>query len=228
MSESVQTGPRSKTGDKVRTEAAATAGQAGQAAGQVAGTAAEQARHVADEARQQAGTAIQDLRGRAMTEANGQTRRAAGTLRQWADDLADLAENAHKESAVRGLATQAADRGHRAAGYLERQGAEGLVSDLQGFARRRPGAFLGGALLAGLAVGRLAKAGSAARSDGSGQGPATGSAGRDGLAAAPDTAPLPPGPAPGAPPRVAPASAPVPPATGIPPGGAPGRAHPGV
>ncbi|MFH9814074.1 hypothetical protein [Streptomyces sp. NPDC017230] len=228
MSESVKTGPKSRTGDKVRTEASATAGQAGQAAGQVAGTAAEQARHVADEARQQAGTAIQDLRGRAMDEANGQTRRAAGTLRQWADDLSDLAEHARNDSAARSLAQHAADRGHRAAGYLETEGAEGLVTDLQGFARRRPGAFLGGALLAGLAVGRLAKAGSAARSDGSGQGPATGAADRDGLAAAPDTAPLPPGPAPGAPPRVAPTGAPVSPATGMPPGGAPGRAHPEV
>ncbi|MBD9730899.1 hypothetical protein IGX29_03515, partial [Streptomyces sp. H28] len=167
MSESVDTGTGTGTRDtreKVGAEASATAGQAKQAAGQVAGTAAEQARTVAGEARRQAGSAVRDLRGRAVQEADGQARRAAGTLRQWAGDLSDLADHARHDSAARGFAAEAADRSHRAADYLERQGVEGIVADLQGFARRRPGAFLGGALLAGLAVGRLAKAsGSASR-----------------------------------------------------------------
>lgn len=60
---------------------------------------------------------------------------------------------------------QAANRGRRAADYLEERGVDGLVGDLQGFARRRPGAFLGGAVLAGLVAGRLMKAGKAAHSD---------------------------------------------------------------
>ncbi|MGY0066917.1 hypothetical protein ACWZEH_08795 [Streptomyces sp. QTS137] len=210
MSESVHTGTRD-TGEKVRTEASATAGQAKQAAGQVADTAAEQARTVAGEARQQAGSAVHDLRSRAMEEAEGQSRRAAETLRGWAGDLADLADHAENDSAARGFAAQAADRGRRAADYLEEQGAQGLVSDLQSFARRRPGAFLGGALLAGLAVGRLAKASGAAsrtpsQSDGSGQEQTSGSQGWDGRGA-PPTQPLPPGP---------------------PPAGAPGRAYPEV
>ncbi|MGX1274819.1 hypothetical protein [Streptomyces phaeoluteigriseus] len=60
---------------------------------------------------------------------------------------------------------QVADRGHRAVDYLDKLGAEGLLQDLQGFARRRPGAFLSAAALAGLVVERLAKAGS--KADGS-------------------------------------------------------------
>ncbi|WP_055574455.1 hypothetical protein, partial [Streptomyces prasinopilosus] len=196
MSESVHTGTRD-TGEKVKAEASATAGQAKQAAGEVAGTAAEQARTVASEARQQAGTAVHDLRGRAMEEAEEQARRAAGALRGWASDLSDLADHARNDSPARGFAAQAADRGHRAADYLEEQGVEGLVSDLQSFARRRPGAFLGGALLAGLAVGRLAKASSAASQDRSrsgGAGPAhtSGAQGWDGLGP-PPAQPLPPG-----------------------------------
>lgn len=170
MSESVRTGSGS-TGEKVKAETSATAGQARQAAGQVAGTAAEQARTVVGEARQQAGTVIDDLRSRAMHEAEEQTRRAAEALRQWAGDLSGLAAHAEKDSPARSLAAQAGDKGQRAADYLERQGMEGLVADLQGFARRRPGAFLGGALLAGMAVGRLAKAAqTASRSGGDGSG----------------------------------------------------------
>ncbi|MFE9680635.1 hypothetical protein ACFYXC_15490 [Streptomyces sp. NPDC002701] len=164
MSESVQgdTGRVQQTGETAKAEASATAEKAKQAAGEVAGTAADQARAVVGEARQQAGTVVRDLRERTLNEVEGQTTRVAEVLHQWADDLAGLAENAQNDSPARGLAAHAADTGHRAADYLQKQGAEGVASDLQSFARRRPGAFLGGALLAGLAVGRLAKVASKA------------------------------------------------------------------
>lgn len=148
-----------QTGQKAKEQTSAVAAQTGQAAGEVAGTAAEQAKAVAGEARAQAGGAIRDLRQRVVGESQGQVERLAGTVRQWADDLAGMAENASGDSPARSLASQAADQGHRAADYLDKNGAEGLVGDLQNFARRRPGAFLGGAVLAGLVVGRLAKAG---------------------------------------------------------------------
>lgn len=205
MSESVRTGT-GNTGEKVRAETSATAGQAKQSAGQVAGTAAEQARNVVGEARQQAGTVMEDLRGRAIHEADGQTKRAAGTLRSWANDFSGLAAHAESDSPARSLAARAGDRGQRAADYLERQGVEGLAADLQDFARRRPGAFLGGALLAGLAVGRLAKVTqSASRADGNGQAPTT---------AAPEPRALPVAPPP------------VPPNPISAPAGTPGRPYP--
>ncbi|MGV9761763.1 hypothetical protein ACWDUC_39010 [Streptomyces tricolor] len=172
MSESVPDGggKLQQAGQAVKTETSATADQARQAAGQVASTAVQQAKEVVDEARQQAGSVVQELRSRAMDEAEGQTRRAAGVLRQWAQDLTELAENAPGDSPARSVATQMADRGHRAADYVDKQGVEGIVGDLQSFARRRPGLFLGGALLAGLAVGRLGKvAGKAAQSGDGGQ-----------------------------------------------------------
>ncbi|GAA2522432.1 MULTISPECIES: hypothetical protein [Streptomyces] len=229
MSESIRTGSGS-TGEKVKAETSATAGQARQAATQVAGTAAEQARTVADEARQQAGTVIDDLRSRAMDEAEGQTRRAAETLRQWAGDLSSLAAHAEKDSPARSLAAQAGDKGQRAADYLERQGVQGLVTDLQGFARRRPGAFLGGALLAGLAVGRLAKvAQSASRTDGSGQDQVTAAPGQGALTPpqAPASQALPAAPPPGTAPP-APSAPPAPPTIGTPPTGTTGRPFPEV
>ncbi|SPE99579.1 hypothetical protein [Streptomyces sp. MA5143a] len=199
-----------QTGETARAEASATADRAKQAAGQVGGTAVDQAGAVVGEARQQAGAVVRDLRSRAMNEAEEQTRRAADSVRHWADDLAGLAENAQSDSPASGLAAQAADRGHRAADYLDRAGADGVLTDVQDFARRRPGMFLGGALLAGLAVGRLVKV--AAKADGSAERGQRPTATDDGRPTALPSAPTPE-------PQ---------PSVGMPPGGAAARARPGV
>jgi hypothetical protein len=158
-------GRAQQAGQTAREQTSAAAGEARQAADKVAAGAAEQARAVADEARQQAGSVAHDLQDRVKGEAQGQTRRASVTLRQWADDLSSLVEDASYDSPARNLVAQAADGTHRAADYLERQGVDGLLGDLQGFARRRPAAFLGGAVLAGLVVGRLAKASNGSGTD---------------------------------------------------------------
>ncbi|WP_165985082.1 hypothetical protein [Streptomyces sp. YIM 98790] len=155
-----------ETRQAARDQATAAAGRAGQAADEVAATASQQAGAVAGETRRQAGEAAQDLRKRVADEGRGQVERLAGTVRQWADDLDGMARNAPDDSPARTLAAQAAEGGHRAAEYLDRNGVQGLIGDLQDFARRRPGAFLGGALVAGLVVGRMAKAGKAAAGNG--------------------------------------------------------------
>ncbi|GAA4557367.1 hypothetical protein [Streptomyces collinus] len=153
------TGRAQQAGQTAKQEATATAGQAREGASQVVGTATDQVRAVTGEARAQAGAMAGDLRTRVTEEAESQTRRGAQVMRQWADDLSGLADSADADSPARSLVTQAADRGYRAADYLDTRGVGGLVDDLQDFARRRPGAFLGGAVVAGFAVGRLAKAG---------------------------------------------------------------------
>ncbi|MFJ3445383.1 hypothetical protein ACIPM2_29865 [Streptomyces sp. NPDC086081] len=168
----VSTDRAQQAGQTAKQEAAATAGQARQGASEVAGTAAEQVKNVTGKARAQAGAMAGDLRARVGEEADQQARRGAQVMRQWADDLSGLADGAAADSPARSLVAQAADRGHRAADYLDSHGVGGLVGDLEDFARRRPGAFLGGAVLAGFAVGRLAKAGGKANgASGSGAGP---------------------------------------------------------
>ncbi|MFF7977044.1 hypothetical protein [Streptomyces sp. NPDC007905] len=233
MSESIQDGGGrlQQAGETAMAEASATAGQTKQAAGQVAATAAQQAKEVAGEVRQQAGSVVQDLRGRAMDEAEGQTRRAAGVLRQWAQDLSELAENAPGDSPARSVAAQVADRGHRAADYVDKQGVEGIVGDLQSFARRRPGLFLGGALLAGLAVGRLGKvAGKAAQPGHGGQ---SAGAVHPQNSLEPEMPTPPPGagqwtpPQPVSPPAAPYVPPPLPPISQA-PGGMPAPPHPGV
>ena len=52
------------------------------------------------------------------------------------------------------------------ANRLEMSGPQGLVDDVSSFARRRPGAFLLAAGVAGFAVGRIARAGAAVAHDG--------------------------------------------------------------
>ncbi|MCX5265801.1 hypothetical protein [Streptomyces sp. NBC_00199] len=233
MSEAVQDTTRiQQTGETAKAQASATADQAQQAAGQVAGTAVDQAKTVAGEARQQAGIVADDLRRRARDEAQGQTRRAAGTLHQWADDLAGLADNAQSDSPARSLAAQAADGGHRAADYLEKQGVDGVLSDVQDFARRRPAAFLGGALLAGFAAGRLVKA--VAKADTSAGTNQNGAPAPQQATALdePASAALPSAPSPGPVHDPVPALPPdppqSPPSLGTTPGGAPGRPGPEV
>ncbi|MET7436329.1 hypothetical protein ACWERY_10785 [Streptomyces sp. NPDC004082] len=151
-------------GQTAKEQASATAGQAREAAGDVAGTAVDQARTVADTARRQAKSAGGDLRDRVTEEVQGQTQRAAGTIRQWAEDLSELTRGAPGDSPARSLVSQMADGGHRAANYLDQHGVDGMTEDVKGFARRRPGVFLAGAALAGLAAGRLVKAGSKSQS----------------------------------------------------------------
>ncbi|MEU0029795.1 hypothetical protein [Streptomyces sp. NPDC006335] len=216
--------------ETAKEETSATADQARQAVGEVTTTAAEQAKAVAEEAHRQAGAAVQDLRSRAMEEAEGQTRRAAGVLRQWAQDLSELAEKAEGDSPARSLVVQVADRGHQAADYMDKQGVEGITDDLQRFARRRPGLFLGGALLAGLAVGRLGKvAGKAAQSGDGGQAQSAGG-GQLPYSVEPDM-PTPPSgtgqwtpPQPVSPPTVSSPPPPLPPMSD----GTPVPPHPGV
>ncbi|MEE1938902.1 CsbD family protein [Streptomyces sp. TRM 70361] len=173
MSESpnLSNGPARQTGQTAKQETRATADRAKEAAGTVAGSAREQAGHVTGEARHQVAGMAGQLKERATREADSQTRRTADTIRQWADDLSGMAENTRSDSPVRSLVSQAADGGRRAADLLEDRGAGGLVEGLESFARRRPGAFLAGAAVAGFAVGRLAKAGKNVQqgSDGAGR-----------------------------------------------------------
>ena len=64
------------------------------------------------------------------------------------------------------MVSRVADAGRQVADYLADRGPEGVLREVQDFARRRPGAFLATALAAGFVVGRLgkgiAKAGSGA------------------------------------------------------------------
>jgi len=176
-------------------------------AAEVAGTAKEQARGVAGEARREAsavaseaGAQARNLVDEARTTLHDQaaerTDRAAGALGDLGGRFRALAEG--NPDAAGDLRRYAADLGDRLDGLARRlssRGFDGVIDDLQGFARRRPGMFLAAAAASGFAAGRLFR-GAKAASDGDGgpqarelaagrgQGPAAVGAGGEGTGAA--------------------------------------------
>jgi hypothetical protein len=121
----------------------------------VAGTATEQGREVAREARDQARSVASDLRGSVTDQARTQNQRLAGGLRQMADQFHQMGPG--DDSPAGQVVRRLGDGGRRAADYLESRGPEGLLEDVQDFARRKPGAFLLAAAVAGFAVGRVGR-----------------------------------------------------------------------
>ena len=145
---------------QVAGQAKEVAGQSTQAAGQAASevkdTAKEQAQRVAGEARQQFRSVASDLRGKASDQARSQNDRLVGTIRQTADQLEEMRGD-RADSPAATVVSRIADGGRQLADYLDRNGPEGVLREVQDFARRRPGAFLATALAAGFVVGRLGK-----------------------------------------------------------------------
>jgi len=151
-------GTTATTARAAKEQAGEVAGTATAAAGDVAGTAKEQAGNVISEAV----TQTQDLIGHAgeqvSAQAAEQTQRLTGNIRQLASQLTDMARAGEQGSTAHSLVQSVADQADRAAAYLDGKQPGELVADLQEFGRRRPGTFLIGAAVAGIAVGRLAGA----------------------------------------------------------------------
>lgn len=142
----------------------------------VAGTAKEQAAEVSQELAEQARGLVEQTRNQLQDQAGTQSERLAGSLRRLGGELQALVEGRPNEAGtVRDYARQAAERLNEAAEEIESRGPEGLLDDVKALARERPGAFVLGAALAGLAVGRLARSGS---DDGGQSGAAAGPATR--------------------------------------------------
>ncbi|MEU9419032.1 hypothetical protein [Streptomyces sp. NPDC051000] len=136
----------------------------GDQAAQVGGTAKEQAANVVGEATAQARDLVGELRTQLTGQAETQTQRLAENVRRLSQELRELGENGKPDSTMADVARQLADGGQQVASHMDKRGPDGLVSDLQNFARRRPGVFLAGAALAGFVVARAGKSVSAAAS----------------------------------------------------------------
>ncbi|MFD3759232.1 hypothetical protein [Streptomyces sp. NPDC058622] len=133
-------------------------------AAEVGGTAREQAANVVGEATAQARDLVGELRTQLTGQAETQTQRLAENVRRLSQELRELGDNGKPDSTMADVARQIADGGHQVADHVEKRGPDGLISDLQSFARRRPGVFLAGAALAGFVVARAGKGVSAAAS----------------------------------------------------------------
>ena len=122
----------------------------------VASTARDEVRHVADEAVDQAHRVTADVKQRVRDEAERQHGNLTGRVGQFASELYAMAAE-RPETPARELITLLADRSTAFAEYLDKNGPEKALTELQDFARRRPGTFIVAAVAAGFVVGRLGK-----------------------------------------------------------------------
>jgi hypothetical protein len=190
------------TDASVKDKAAESAQAGKQAASEVAQTAAGQAKQVVGEAQSQARNLVGEARDQLRSHAGDQHRNAVSNLRSLGDELRSMGANSEQGGVASELVTQAADRTHGVADWLDGRQPEDLLEELRRFARRRPGAFLLGALAAGVVAGRLTRGAVAAHSEDNGADtpdlaataqiatPATAAP----LPPAPPAAPLPPAP----------------------------------
>jgi hypothetical protein len=148
---------QASTADVARDQAANVGRSASEAGSHVAQAATEQAQVVVAEAAQQARDLLGEAGGQAREQAAAQQQKAARQLRTVADELTEMAAKGGQSGVATEVARQTADRMHGAASWLEQREPADLVQAVRDFARRRPGTFLVGAAVAGLAVGRLTR-----------------------------------------------------------------------
>jgi len=141
---------------------------------QAAGSAADQGKHVAgvaqDEVKNVALEAQNQLRGlldEATTQVDQQSKaqktRLAETVRSFGDDLESMRREGQNDGVAAQVVQQVAGQARSLASHLDDRDPSDLLDDVRGFARRRPGTFLLGALAAGIVVGRVTRGAKAAQ-----------------------------------------------------------------
>ena len=165
------------TTDVAKGEARNVGQTAAQAGSQVASTAADQAKTVAHETKRQAQDLLNQGRSQVRQQAVSQQQKAAQGLSSVAQELRGLANGSSQGAPgpARDLLEQASDKVDDFATWLQNREPADLLEEVRSFARRKPGAFLLGAALAGVLAGRLTSGVKAAHTDsGSSTGAASG------------------------------------------------------
>jgi hypothetical protein len=93
-----------------------------------------------------------------------QAEKAGDSLRRLGEQVSAFAQGRVEEAGpLPDYTRSAAERLQSTADRVQQQGFDAVIEDTKRFARRRPGAFLCAAALAGFAAGRLLRGGSEAR-----------------------------------------------------------------
>jgi hypothetical protein len=153
----------SRGGDKVETakaESAEIAETAKQAGKEVMSEVSEQTTAVARTAKDQFGRLASQTRQELKAQSEQRGEQLAARLQTWAGQMKALVEGRVEDAGeLRGLIGDAQQRLESYASSLRERGPDGVIQDLRGFARRRPGMFLLAAGATGFAIGRMVKAG---------------------------------------------------------------------
>ncbi len=147
----------SSTTEVTKQQAAEVGDTAAQAGQQVAEVAKEQAANVAGQAKTEARDILGQTRSELNSQASSQQQRAASGLRSLGNELQSMSSNTEGDGPASEVARQAAARINSAASWLENRDPGQVLSEVQRFARQRPGVFLGLAATAGLLAGRLTR-----------------------------------------------------------------------
>ncbi|MCW2866446.1 MAG: hypothetical protein JWR20_634 [Marmoricola sp.] len=142
------------------------AGTAKQEAGHVAGVAQQEAGKVAAEAKDQLRGLVDDATSQVDQQTRAQKSRLTETLRTFGDDLDGMAQQQEGSGPARQLVQQVSEQARTLASHLDDREPQELLEDVRRFARRRPGAFLLGAVAAGVVAGRLTRGAKAAKDGG--------------------------------------------------------------
>ena len=154
------------TKERVADAASTTLATATDATKNVVSEATDQTKTVAVEAKAQAQQLITNTRSELQSQADERARQAAEHLRGMSTSITALLDGRPDDAAQMGTyLQQAQSKIDGFASRLESGGPQGVINDLSSFARRRPGAFLLAAGVAGFAIGRAARAGVAAAHD---------------------------------------------------------------
>ena len=103
-----------------------------------------------------------DMQTQVTEESRTQRDRLVHTLHELSDELRTMADNSGRSGMGTELVRQVADRARDISSTLEGREPGELVQQVRSFARRRPGAFMLGAVVAGVVAGRLTRGGVAA------------------------------------------------------------------
>jgi hypothetical protein len=161
-----------ETNDASLKDKATDAAQAAKQVGpDVVQTAADKATDVAHETGKQARDLLGEARDQVRLQARTQHRAVVGKLRLLGDELGSMTAGAQQPGVATEVVSQARERVHEIANWLDGHEPGDLLEEIRSFARRQPGAFLLGAAMAGVLAGRLTRGVVAVHSEDDGAGP---------------------------------------------------------
>lgn len=137
-------------------EAGGIKDQAAQAAGEIKDQATSELTSIKGEATQQAKHLGEQARDQVSSQADSVTRQVATYLSDAGHEFTSMADNSSKpDGPITNAMRQLGERVESTARHIETQGSQGIVNDVNRFARNRPGMFLAACAGVGFLAGRL-------------------------------------------------------------------------
>ncbi|HJX78284.1 hypothetical protein [Glutamicibacter sp.] len=133
------------------------------AAAEVLDTAKQEASLIGEQAKEQAADLFAELSSDLREQASLQQQKVATNLRDISDEFRTMLDQSQASGTAATLVDQASHHSGQIATWLDQREPGELVDEVKQFARKRPGAFLGIALGAGLLAGRITRNASASK-----------------------------------------------------------------